>query len=572
MGLSIVVPASQRGVDPSHPPLARLLLSTSCADGANTAVYSFFMPDLRNVHVSWRGVDLSIVPLNNTVLALAQLLTDPEVTFVAARMAMAKKALKRGYNISMGDRSERLVDIQLAIKAAVVSSSPTTHALSTLVSAVLHERYPLPREPERLLVDWGCVKQLSEQQRALVINEPAACIRLFSALEGSDEGGRDKIAAALQLAARQSHVEAAPGAAATSPATGTGGNAAMPDPEAARTSDAAAAGASRSDARDSDSAAAAQPDPCRGHVHQGPPAAEGGTGADHETLPVEDGAQARAGESPRARSSADPPPRESDIASDADLQALGISRLELEAELNTLGITFPELVAELQALGVTFRELLQLRQAEQDLLSRKRIKLDIFHLMQRIARGCRSQRSRLFATFLRVLKAAFFVTNADDLKEVKEWLRVRKGMGEDEIKALPSRYFDRFVRRKVPPPGRLALNLAHVYIMFKDVVEKENDGGPDLPFYRRDMAKIFKDAMVHVLNGCVSDPPSMPMYTARPGPEGRLVYKSLRGTDDLENFHLWVRRMLLHGHNMSPEVRMRVRDPVIAIVKPRVWD
>ena len=176
--------------------------------------------------------------------------------------------------------------------------------------------------------------------------------------------------------------------------------------------------------------------------------------------------------------------------------------------------------------------------------------------MQRIARGCTSHRNSRFCVFLNLLKKAFFVTCVDDVERVKDWLRRVRKMTDDQIKELPASYFEPFVRRSVPLPSVLRRNLDVVYKIFANVT---CEPGATEPLFRAgsgpgSMRAIMDDAIRHINLGCVSDPPGMSMYNTRPTLSERPELHSIRGTSDLENFHLYLKKAILHSCNLSPEV------------------
>lgn len=153
------------------------------------------------------------------------------------------------------------------------------------------------------------------------------------------------------------------------------------------------------------------------------------------------------------------------------------------------------------------------------------ILLDVLHLMMRLEEGCTTKKDPLFGFFFRKVKEAIFITNADDVKLLTKWLIECRGMTTEEVEKLPSSYLHDRVRRLIPPPAELAVRLLRVIRMF----EKDSKGRTVLcsdgrPFFREGgnaesgqrsgdgMIAIMMKLLRHILKGCVSDPPNMPMY------------------------------------------------------------
>lgn len=97
------------------------------------------------------------------------------------------------------------------------------------------------------------------------------------------------------------------------------------------------------------------------------------------------------------------------------------------------------------------------------------ILLDILHAMQRLEKGCSTTTDPLFGLFMRKVKEAFFVKNADDVNLLLQWLQTTP-MSAEDVKKLPSSYVHERVRRHVPPPAELALRLARVIRQFEPMV------------------------------------------------------------------------------------------------------
>ena len=194
----------------------------------------------------------------------------------------------------------------------------------------------------------------------------------------------------------------------------------------------------------------------------------------------------------------------------------------------------------------------------------RKIKLDILHVMQRYAGGCSSTTDPLFGVFLHLLKLAFYKINTEDLEAVRHWLDKSRHMTIEQIRGLPSNFYDNLVRKEVPLPTELRHRLQALYDVFSKAIGKDGES-----FFRQrgkdNMADIHTEVLKHVFKGCISDPPGLNMYYevgAKPGAgmSYHRILHSIRGTSLLENFHLHLRRnVLADTTNVSPEVRFAHR-------------
>jgi hypothetical protein len=145
------------------------------------------------------------------------------------------------------------------------------------------------------------------------------------------------------------------------------------------------------------------------------------------------------------------------------------------------------------------------------------------------------------------LSDVFFVPNQSDIAFVKEALR-KSGVSEDEINAMPWRYFRRRIRRTVPSPKELEMNFNRLI----NLLAKVADAKTGKPLFGPKAWNLYKATLLHIRKGCLSDVPGLTYYV-QIGEDSHDVplFKCLRGTSALEGFHQKVRQ-LIRGFNISP--------------------
>jgi len=159
------------------------------------------------------------------------------------------------------------------------------------------------------------------------------------------------------------------------------------------------------------------------------------------------------------------------------------------------------------------------------------IKLDGFHVMKRYEDGLTCPRDPLSGVFIRNIANALYIMHPTHLEELKTWLRLERGMLNEDIERLPRSYFARRVPNWIPAPITLARRLSLVVETFEPLVtasgkslfrEKSEDSN------RRSMLDTHSDVLRHALGGCISDPPNFPMFYTKE--RDRHVQKALRHT------------------------------------------
>lgn len=100
------------------------------------------------------------------------------------------------------------------------------------------------------------------------------------------------------------------------------------------------------------------------------------------------------------------------------------------------------------------------------------------------------------------------------------------------------------VRRKVPPPEVLYHRMSVVFDFFKNKIDSQTN----VILFNDKNKKKFQNMLKMVKNGYASDPPNLAMYITKTDNKGRhmvdkdglALYRSIRGTSNLESFHQYL--------------------------------
>lgn len=135
---------------------------------------------------------------------------------------------------------------------------------------------------------------------------------------------------------------------------------------------------------------------------------------------------------------------------------------------------------------------------------------------------------------------AMFTINLDDLEDVKRQLKAKgeectpaasnsgfllttryyssriiiTGMSDEDVqKKLRDdySYFLARVRRRVPPPKQLYQRLSLLFDVYSDILDHRTGE----PLFSSKATKEWHNLLKHVLRGCLSDDPSVPLYYSR---------------------------------------------------------
>ena len=186
-----------------------------------------------------------------------------------------------------------------------------------------------------------------------------------------------------------------------------------------------------------------------------------------------------------------------------------------------------------------------------------RVLLDPFHLMKRYTDRMGSSVDPVAKICTMMFRDALFVNDKGDEEAVRQYL-LSRGMTEEDVQHVGHTFFVKLCRRAIPPPRRLAARLQAVYDLFQKAVMANGKqlfkGRQGL---KSSMEEEHKCIMRHVLSGCVSDHPNVPLYcqlgTASGAEDSSLPrHRCFRGSSQLEGIHRHLRRCV-PGWNISPE-------------------
>jgi len=157
----------------------------------------------------------------------------------------------------------------------------------------------------------------------------------------------------------------------------------------------------------------------------------------------------------------------------------------------------------------------------------ERVKLDVFHAMNRIARTLSSTHGA-FRTFMSCFKEAFFCLDSSELDEVRTALQTSKdGSFDIEPDLLRKAHLlHKRLKRVIPAPLKLKERLQAVFAVFRDI----RDARKGNVFFSAATEDAIKNLLEHVEKGCLSDAPDSVLYYE--DRNGRL--RCARGSSSLE--------------------------------------
>ncbi|KAJ3251609.1 hypothetical protein HDU77_005788, partial [Chytriomyces hyalinus] len=194
------------------------------------------------------------------------------------------------------------------------------------------------------------------------------------------------------------------------------------------------------------------------------------------------------------------------------------------------------------------------------------VRLDIFHAMQRLSRTMLKSHGAYHA-FLARLQDAFLIVCSEDIEQISACLK-SAGKTDTDIQEMKEKDWSFFVansRRVCPPKDILLVRFNWVVAAFSDVQDAKTG---DIDFhsklnlvliyhtgellFRPPTRKQINNLRKHIVNGCISDVPDIPLYfAAGRSKEGFTKYRCCRGTNSNEGFHRHL-RVVLHMYSGSP--------------------
>jgi hypothetical protein len=172
------------------------------------------------------------------------------------------------------------------------------------------------------------------------------------------------------------------------------------------------------------------------------------------------------------------------------------------------------------------------------------IRLDAYHFMDRYLDGCRQRHTKAFVGFCKQLRRAIFVLHEQDKAMVINDLKAQNiDVTENEL--------IKRCRRFIPEPKILEHRLKQLYNTYKDAFYTSQDEKVFL--FKSSMESIHQNALVHVRNNCLSDPPEIPLYFQRVKKQNEASFGCKRGTSALEGYHSGL-KSIFQGGSISAEL------------------
>ncbi|XP_019747785.1 uncharacterized protein LOC109529068 [Hippocampus comes] len=161
------------------------------------------------------------------------------------------------------------------------------------------------------------------------------------------------------------------------------------------------------------------------------------------------------------------------------------------------------------------------------------VRLDVWHLMRRIARGVNTDAHLLYGPFMARLASAIFEWDERDLERLKRAKQAAQDGGRVVLKA---KELERHCRRRTRGAEETERLVQEVLDHFWEA--KDTMGNPLI--HQERMAEIWRTQRRHLR--CIQDPPGVALYTktgeATKGGVTLPVFRCARGSTSLESFHL----------------------------------
>ena len=174
------------------------------------------------------------------------------------------------------------------------------------------------------------------------------------------------------------------------------------------------------------------------------------------------------------------------------------------------------------------------------------IRLDIWHFMRRIARGCVSESHPLYGTFMGSLSSCIFEWDEADFNKLMSAKRgelINAGVGDPSPsairKAMKKEELARHCRRRTRGATETAILIEAMLLEMTLATDATG-----VPLLSQEMMGIWEEQKKHLM--CLQDPPGVPLYTMTgsmcKGGVTLPVLRCARGTTSLESFHLHLAR------------------------------
>ncbi|KAK0132914.1 hypothetical protein N1851_031722 [Merluccius polli] len=170
------------------------------------------------------------------------------------------------------------------------------------------------------------------------------------------------------------------------------------------------------------------------------------------------------------------------------------------------------------------------------------VRLDVWHLMRRFARGVTTDSHQLYGLFMARLSFAVFEWDGEDVSRLKEAKQSEEGRDAREEVKLSAKELARHCRRRTRGVAETERLLREVLDAFWDVTDTM--GVPLLD--RARMEEIWSTQRRHL--DCLQDPAGVELYVKTgeltKGGVRLPVYRCGRGSTSLESFHLHLCRFI----------------------------
>ena len=176
------------------------------------------------------------------------------------------------------------------------------------------------------------------------------------------------------------------------------------------------------------------------------------------------------------------------------------------------------------------------------------VRLDIWHFMRRIARGCHGESHPLFATFMTGLSLSIFEwdeVDLDLLKTAKKAVLEQEGVPNPSprtvAKTLTREEMARHCRRRTRGTQETTDLIEKLLLSLAPATDSLG-----VKLLKEEMEDIWAEQKRHIK--CIQDPPNIPLYTItghlKKGGVTLPVFRCARGTTSLESFHLHLARFI----------------------------
>ncbi len=176
------------------------------------------------------------------------------------------------------------------------------------------------------------------------------------------------------------------------------------------------------------------------------------------------------------------------------------------------------------------------------------MRLDIWHFMRRLARGCTTESHPLYGTFMSQLSSCVYEweeRDVDLLMDAKKHELMAAGVPNPSTsaitKAVSRAELARHCRRQTNGTQETLANIENLLLSLSTATDTLG-----VPLFKEEMSEIWKEQKHHV--SCLQDPPNLALYTitgyVTKGNVRIPTLRCARGSTSLESFHLHIARFI----------------------------